>query len=67
MPAVSPSALSIGRQIEGSLEKAMAQDEFGSHNTDEKQIACGRAATVLREAGADATIDTFEKLPALLR
>ena len=58
--------ISIG-VIEGSSEMAMAQDEFEALGTDEQAAARERVGSVFRAAGADAVIDTFAELPALLR
>lgn len=58
--------ISIG-VIEGSSEMAMAQDEFEALGTDEQAVARERVGSVFRVAGADAVIDTFAELPALLR
>lgn len=58
--------ISIG-VIEGSSEMAMAQDEFEALGTDEQAAARERVGSVFRAAGADAIIDTFAELPALLR
>lgn len=46
---------------------AMTQDEFESLSAVEKAAARERVAAVFRAAGADAVIDTFAELPALLR
>lgn len=46
---------------------AMAQDEFEALGTDEQAVARERVGSVFRVAGADAVIDTFAELPALLR
>lgn len=58
--------ISIG-VIEGSSEMAMTQDEFEALGTDEQAAARERVESVFRAAGADAVIDTFAELPALLR
>ena len=58
--------ISIG-VIEGSSEMAMAQDEFEALGADEQAAARERVGSVFRAAGADAVIDTFAELPALLR
>lgn len=58
--------ISIG-VIEGFSEMAMAQDEFEALGTDEQAAARERVDSVFRAAGADAVIDTFAELPALLR
>lgn len=58
--------ISIG-VIEGSSEMAMTHDEFEALGADEQADARERVASVFRAAGADAVIDTFAELPALLR
>ena len=66
--------ISIG-VIEGSSEMAMTHDEFEALGADEFEAlgadeqadARERVASVFRAAGADAVIDTFAELPALLR
>lgn len=58
--------ISIG-VIEVFSEMAMAQDESEALGTDEQAAARERVGSVFRAAGADAVIDTFAELPALLR
>lgn len=58
--------ISIG-VVEGSSEMAMAQDQFDVLCDDDKAAARERVSSVFRAAGADAVINTFAELPALLR
>lgn len=58
--------ISIG-VVEGSSEMAMAQDQFDVLCDDDKAAAREQASSVFHAAGADAVINTFAELPALLR
>lgn len=58
--------ISIG-VVEGSSEMAMAQEQFDALCDDDKAAAREQASSVFHAAGADAVINTFAELPALLR
>lgn len=58
--------ISIG-VVEGSSEMAMAQEQFDALCDNDKAAAREQASSVFHAAGADAVINTFAELPALLR